>query len=128
MYVRFVVAKRHPDTGVQAGIFEATDLLPRTGDLPDWDERRLSELTYWIHEHLPFPGRVARSRRPNGHHAAISWFKASAHKHIAQARELAAILEEHGIGTEVLTTDRPGFVVYEDDYQVLAEPLRSELT
>lgn len=128
MHVRFVVARRHPDTGVQTGIFEATDLLPRIGHLPDWDERRLAELTYWFHQHRPFPERVARSRRPNGHHAAISWFKESAHQHIAQARELAAILEAHGIGTEMLTTDRPGFVVYEDEYQVLAEPFRSELT
>jgi hypothetical protein len=81
MYVRFVVAKRHPDTGVQTGIFEAVDLLPRVGHLPDWDEQRLAELTAWFHEHLRFPDRVARSRRPNGHHAAISWFKASASEH-----------------------------------------------
>jgi hypothetical protein len=57
MYVRFVVAKRHPDTGVQTGIFEA-----------------------------------------------------------------------HGIGTEMLMTDRPGFVVYEDRHQVLVEPFWSELS
>jgi hypothetical protein len=42
------------------------------------------------------------------------------------ARELAAILEAHDIRTEMLTTDRPGYVVYEDDYQVVAEPFLSE--
>jgi hypothetical protein len=26
----------------------------------------------------------------------------------------------------MLTTDRPGYIVYEDDFQVAAEPFRSE--
>lgn len=126
MYVRFVIAKPHPNTGVQTGIFEATKLLPKIGQLPDWDEVRLAELTKWFRDHLPPPTRVARSRRPNGHHAAASWFKASAHLHIGQARELAALLEANDIPTAMLTTDRPGYIVYEDDYQVLAEPFRNE--
>ena len=28
--------------------------------------------------------------------------------------------------TEMLTADRPGYIVYEDEYQVLAEPFRGE--
>ena len=126
MFVRFVVAKRHPNTGVQTGIFEATKQLPRVGRIADWDEVRLSEIMKWFREHLPFPERVARSRRPNGHHAAVSWFRTSATEYIAMARELAAILEAHDIRTDMLTTDRPGYVVYEDEYQVLAEPFLSE--
>ncbi len=39
-------------------------------------------------------------------------------------RELAAILEEHDITVEVIQSDKPGFVVYEDRYQIAAEPLR----
>jgi hypothetical protein len=126
VYVRFVIARRHPDTGVQMGIFEAVELLPRVGRLPEWDEARLAELRAWFRANLPFPTRVARSRRPNGQHAAVSWFKASAGEHIARARELAAVLEAHDVRTEMLSTDRPGYVVYEDDIQVLAEPFRAE--
>jgi hypothetical protein len=127
VFVRFVIARHHRDTGVQTGIFEATKRLPGIGQIPDWDEVRLAELMKWFRANLPFPERVARSRRPNGHHAAISWFKQSATDHIQMARELAAILDAHDIRTEMLTTDRPGYVVYEDEYQVLAEPFRSEL-
>jgi hypothetical protein len=124
--VRFVIAPRHRDTGVQTGIFEGAKRLPRVGLLPDWDEVRLSELMDWFCENLPFPERVARSRRPNGHHAAVSWFKSSATEHIRKARELAAVLEAHDIRTAMITTSRPGYVVYEDEYQVVAEPFRSE--
>jgi hypothetical protein len=42
------------------------------------------------------------------------------------ARELVAILEAHDIRTEMITSDRPGYVVYEDQYQVVAEPFRDE--
>jgi len=126
MFVRFVVSHRHSETGMPTGIFEAVKLLPRVGQLPDWDERQLDAISDWFVDHLPHPTRVARSARPNGAHRALSWFKASAREHIARARELAAILERHDILTEMLQTDRPGYIVYEDEFQVLAEPFRSE--
>ena len=37
-------------------------------------------------------------------------------------RELAAMLDQHSLAVRVLTTSKPGYVVYEDEYQVLAEP------
>ncbi len=126
MFVRFVVATLDRETNEPMGIFEATKLLPRVGHVADWDERRLAELTAWFREHLPFPERTARSRRPNGPHRALSWFKPTATVHIAQARELAAVLEANDIRTLMLTSDRPGYVVYEDDFQVLVEPFRGE--
>jgi hypothetical protein len=43
-----------------------------------------------------------------------------------EIRELAAILESHDIATTMLTTERPGYVVYEDEFQVPAEPFRNE--
>ena len=126
MFVRFVVATRHADTNEPMGIFEAIDLLPRVGGVAHWHESRLAELSAWFRANLPYPDRVARSSRPNATHRATSWFKASAIEHIAQARELAAVLEANDIRTEMLTSERPGYIVYEDPYQVLAEPFRGE--
>jgi len=37
-------------------------------------------------------------------------------------RELATILEGQGISIEVLQTEKPGYIVYEDNYQVTADP------
>jgi hypothetical protein len=126
MFVRFVVTMLHQDTNQPMAIFEAVDLLPPVGHLPDWDERRLRELGDWFRARLPFPERVARSQRPHATHRAVSWFKASATEFIANARELAAILEAHDIRTEMLTSERPGYIVYEDEIQVLAEPFRGQ--
>jgi hypothetical protein len=32
------------------------------------------------------------------------------------------ILEQHSVCVRVLKTDRPGYIVYEDEHQVVAEP------
>lgn len=37
-------------------------------------------------------------------------------------RRLCQILNEHDIDTMTLSTFRPGYVVYEDEHQVAAEP------
>ena len=58
---------------------------------------------------------------------ALSWFKDSAREHIAQARNLAAILQNHCVPVRMLKTDRVGYVVYEDEYQVVAEPFADVL-
>jgi hypothetical protein len=53
---------------------------------------------------------------------AISWFKDTAKEHLARARELVAILENHGLVVTMLKAERVGYVVYEDDFQIVAEP------
>jgi hypothetical protein len=35
---------------------------------------------------------------------------------------MAEILVRHGIGVEVLKAERVGYVVYEDEFQIVAEP------
>jgi hypothetical protein len=47
-------------------------------------------------------------------------------KHLNYVRELVAILQNHGVIVQLLKTDRVGYVVYEDEYQIVAEPFRGE--
>jgi hypothetical protein len=35
---------------------------------------------------------------------------------------MVAILEAHDVKVEMLKTTKPGYVVYEDEFQVVAEP------
>jgi hypothetical protein len=37
-------------------------------------------------------------------------------------RELARLVEDLGYSVRVVRTSRPGYTVYEDEYQVIAEP------
>jgi hypothetical protein len=127
MYVRFVVPEIDETSGCERGIFQAMYRLWRQGDLAPHEEAWWAELRTWLNVDLDEPTRLSRSRRPGASECALSWFKASATDHIARAREVVELLAQHNIQSRILTSDRPGYIVYEDDYQVAAEPFRTEL-
>jgi hypothetical protein len=58
----------------------------------------------------------------------LEWFKDSAKEHIAKMHALKQILEAHGVVVDVIQTHRPGYVVYEDEFQVAAEPFSETVT
>ena len=56
------------------------------------------------------------------HTRGLSWFKAEATAELAKIEELAAFVGQYGYFIERLTTDRPGYIIYEDDVQIVADP------
>ena len=126
MYIRFVVDEIDEDSGVEMGIFQATFRLWRAGKLAPHEEAWWTEIRTWFNLKLEEPARLSRSRRPGANKCAISWFKTSAKNHIRRAREVTALLAEHGIQSRMLRSKRPGYVVYEDRFQITAEPFRPE--
>jgi hypothetical protein len=83
----------------------------------------LDEIFEWFNKRLPHPSKFSRTR--NASHKAsrcLAWFRDSATDHIGLAREVVEILRQHDVVVETILTDRPGFLVYEDDFQIVAEP------
>ncbi len=126
MYVRLAVSKRIDDSHLGLGLFHAAEILRAEGLLADHERALVEEAFRWFNRRLPVPGRFARSSKPHARARAISWFKDSAGEFLSRMEDLAAVLEEHGYAVSRRTTDRPGYIVYEDAYQVLAEPFRGE--
>jgi hypothetical protein len=125
--LRFVLPRSQPDTGVEEGIFSTAYRLREAANTRATDRRLLDTLLSWFGSNLPVPMRFNRTtskgyyrRRTQG----VSWLRLSAAEHVAKMRELAAILEKYGYRVAEITTDRPGYVVFEDDHQVVAEPFR----
>lgn len=58
----------------------------------------------------------------------MSWFKPTALDHIGIAFELKPVMENKGFPIEVLKEKRLGYVVYEDDHQIVAEPFSDTVT
>ena len=122
MYLRFVIAKKDEDSGRRQGLFQALADLDYA-DLLSSDERENYErLKKWFNAELKKPRSFSRSSKASAKNVAIGWFKDTAGEHIANMRELALILDVHGIRTETIWTDRPGYIVYEDDFQIAAVP------
>jgi hypothetical protein len=124
MFVRFVVQFRDEDSRRLAGIFGAAYSLRDRRQLDEEEQGALENLLQWFKSHLPVPERFSRSKRNRARPEAICWLKEGKGQHFDKLRDLATLLERHGISTRSLRTDRPGYVVYEDQYQVAAVPFR----
>jgi hypothetical protein len=122
MFIRFVIASRDEDSGRRQGLFQAADELRASGQMSKGDEQRLDEIERWFEENLPVPKRLALSSKPRRKAQAISWFRDSAAEHIARMRDFQTLLETYGILVNMLRDRRPGYVVYEDEHQVVAYP------
>jgi hypothetical protein len=121
-FLRFVVSERDEDSGRRQGPFQAMLELATRAALFDHEQRAYDEVYEWFRHNLKKPDRFSRSSKPHARGVAISWFKDTATEHIRRMRSICLILEAHEISVEVIFTDRPGYIVYEDAFQVAAEP------
>ena len=122
MYLRFVVDDIDEDSERALGVFHAVWNLRDEGKLYAHEEEQHDSTRWWFHEKRPT--RFTASKPPfyRKKSKAISWFKDSATEHLARVCEFVAILETHGVPVRMLKAQRVGYVVYEDKYQVVAEP------
>lgn len=79
---------------------------------------------WWFNANLARPTRFTAAKAPfwRKRNRALSWFKDSAIDHIAQIRELVEILESHHVHVRTLKAKRVGYIVYEDEHQIVAQP------
>ena len=122
-FVRFVVHDLDEDSGYRQGFIQAAARLRDDGHLTVAESALLRERLRWFRENLPVPDRFTRTR--NASHKkkrALSWFKEGALAQLTRARDVLEILRAHDVLVEQLLTERPGYVVYEDDFQVVADP------
>jgi hypothetical protein len=125
MYIRFVIHKNDEDSGRRQGLFQVMQDLEDENLLHGYELDLYKEIYQWFRQNLKAPTSFSRSSRPHAKNVALSWFKSSAADHIRKMYEVVNILEAHGVHVEVVRSTRPGYVVYEDEFQVTAEPFQS---
>jgi hypothetical protein len=119
-YVRFVVGRKDEESHFERGIFQAVAQALEWQNITGADAEELNELRAWFSENLQKPTSFGRDTLRLG----ICWFKTSSIGHIARIWEMVGILERNGIYVKKIRTDRPGYVIYEDEWQLVAEPFR----
>jgi hypothetical protein len=122
-----VTSEIHADSHLEAGVFHAVHRLRDEGKLYKHEVVIIRETLDWFDKNLEEPDRFTKSKPPyyRKKQRAISWFKSSAREHLAMMRELIAVLENHEVPVRIIKTTRPGYVVYEDEFQVVSEPFRN---
>ena len=116
--VRFIASQIDADSRVKEGIFVAAYRLRDEGDIPSYQRQELRSQLQWFSEHLPLPPPLLEPRNAR----AISWFKSESKECISRVWSVVHLLEENGIVISKITTEDPGYLVYEDAYQVVAWP------
>ena len=119
------MSREHPDTGVADGLFGVAYAVRDSEETSTSDRESLTEQLAWFLQNLPIPKRFNRSsskgyyrRRTKG----IAWFRDDAQEHISRMHVIKRIVEANGHAVHLVREDRIGYVVYEDDVQVIAEP------
>jgi hypothetical protein len=119
MFIRFVSGEVHEDSHVLTGLFFAVFELKSSG-LPDYELEALIELRDWFNVNLDSPFDHLRSS--DRFDRAICWFRHTARDHLRKAWELATVLERNDVLIWTIRSKRTGYVYYEDEVQVFAEP------
>ncbi len=121
MFLRFVVGSDSDNAAWLTGIFTITRILDDDGALYPHESERLSALFDWFNENLPCPPFGQKLATGDWTRNAVAWFRPEAKSVISRMWDLVAILREHGVPVRLVTSNRPGKIVYEDNYQVVAE-------
>jgi len=130
MYLRFITPLRSSVRGVNLGIFSGACECREYEEAPVWLKRAIQEELDFFNEKLPIPQEsafVVKSRK-RLISVGICWFKSDAIEMIRRAFALRALLAEYGMFVTTIITDRPGQILYEDDFQIVAKPVASTPT
>lgn len=130
-FLRFVTTSIDRDSCVPVGLYQFASDLVESGDVESERARQMSELLQWFDVHLEEPDRFNRTKSKGYYRRStkgISWFKASAVEDIEKMRQIGAMVEACGHQLQLIRETKPGYVVYEDEHQVVAEPFRDTRT
>jgi hypothetical protein len=129
--MRFALARRHPDSGVEDGTFGLAYELRDSPDVATADRALLTETLAWFEKNLETPTRFNRTKSKGFYRRktrGIAWFKDTSIEHLARIHQIKDVLESYGHSVVMLTEARVGYVTYEDDVQVVAEPFSDTQT
>ena len=91
----------------------------------------LAENLTWFEKNLATPTRFNRSKSKGFYRRqtrGIAWFRDTATEHLARMHQIKAVLERQGHSVMVVSETRVGYVVYDDEFQIVAEPFSDTQT
>ena len=115
-YIRFIVQSDHESQTQCTGVVTSLRMLAEKGRLPSYQVEYSQMIFQRINDGLPCPPFSA-----NNWSDCVCWFKDSAKDWISVFHEMVAILEDSDFRVAYLTTESPGNIVYEDEFQIVAK-------
>jgi hypothetical protein len=125
----FVV--RHSDHNALFLLFRLAYRLRDAPEVNAHDRQALAEALEWFDKNLRAPDRFNRSTSKGFYRRAtrgIAWLRDSATDCASRMHRIKDIFEAHGHQVTMIRETRVGYIVYEDDLQVIAEPFADTQT
>ena len=126
MYIRFITEFKNDYGEIRNGVFQAAAFLRKSEQTYEFDKHRLLEIRNWFNANLTKPNRFSKSRKKYAATVSLSWFKDTAVEHINWMYDLKSVLEKYDIIVEVVMREDPGYILFEDDYQVSTLPYKTD--
>jgi hypothetical protein len=130
-FIRFVLAQRRPDSAVEVGTFRLAYELRDAPHVEAAGRSVLAENLTWFEKNLETPTRFNRTKSKGFYRRktrGIAWFKDAATEPLARMHQIKTVLEQYGHPVMMLSEPRVGYVIYEDAFQVVAEPFSDTQT
>ena len=115
MYIRLVVGQIDWASRQQRGVFAAAYALLDSGEITEADREDMRANLRWFSANLPVPPNFDSER-------AIFWFKSDAGEVTRRIWQLVHVLRRNELRVDLIRTRRPGYIVYEDRFQIGAIP------
>ena len=115
-YFRYCASYVSPHTNERYGIFVAVWHLVRDKKVSPEDEAAYWKARAWFEENLPIPPFHATGNQER----AVTWFKEAApgSRIVQELKVYHDIAARYGTEIELVSSDSPGVIIYEDDYQI----------
>ena len=130
-FLRFIVTGLHPESGVEDGVFGPAYKLRDNPALSETEREQLSDTLNWFEANPKTPARFNRTRSKGYYRRntrGIAWFRDRAGECISRMHVLKRLIESHGYAVAVIHETHVGYIVYEDEAQVVAEPFTDTRT
>jgi len=121
MFIRFATDRRPDGAPTPLGVFAIAYQLVEDHALAEYERAEFRGTLDWFESNLPIPARFKRSRKPHCEDKGICWFKSSAKVCLTHIRYLVHLVSDQNVVVRELVTETPGYVIYEDCSQVVAE-------
>ncbi len=127
MYLRFITQFINSYGELETGIFMALKYLRDDHPLTKVEHiKQLKELSGWFDRNLEKPTRLSKGTSKYNADVSLSWFKDSAQEHIKKIQDLIEIAEHYDMIIDRIASKNPGYIVFEDEYQVSAVPFKAD--
>lgn len=126
MYLRFIGPWKSRLRNIDYGIFQTAFIARDDQLMPSYLIDALMKEVDWFKTNLPSPDE--RHFDYAGHNVGICWFRDDAKTMIRRTRRMVDIFRAGDIWITEARTENPGWILYRDDFQIIAKPRKSTPT